>query len=83
MLRIIILIIIIITIIIIIIKVIPNFWSLVGSRILSSTQRKLFQTGIGFRNLSRILIDRFFNEVMEYSGRFFVIKFVHKIEMLV
>ena len=29
------------------------------------------------------MMDRFFNEIMEYSGGFFVIEFVHKIEMFV
>ena len=50
-------------------------------RIFSSTQRDLFQTEIGFRKLGRILMDRFFNENMEYSGALFVNN--KKIEMLV
>ena len=58
-------------------------WSSVGNRIFSSIQRELFQTEIGFRKLSRILMDRFFNEIIEYSGNLFVVKFAHQIEMLV
>ena len=50
-------------------------------RIFSSTQRDLFQIEIGFRKLGRILMDRFFNENMEYSGALFVNN--KKIEMLV
>ena len=61
-------------------KVIPNLWSLVGNQMFSSTQRELFQTEICFRKLGRTLVDKIFNEIMEYSGGLFVVKFIHKIE---
>ena len=60
-----------------------SFSSLVGNRIFSSAHIELVQTEIGCRKLGRILMNRVFNEIMEYSGGLFVVKLKHKIEMLV
>ena len=60
-----------------------RFLVLGRNRMFSSTKREPFQTETDFRKLGRILMDRFFNEIMEYSGGLFVVKFLHKIEILV
>ena len=59
------------------------FRSSVRNQIFVSTQRELLQIEIDYRKLGRIMMDSFFNEIMEYSGVLFVIKFVHKSDMLV
>ena len=43
---------------------------MVGNQIFINTQREIFQTEVGFQKLGRILMDWFFNEIMEYSGGF-------------
>ena len=63
-------------------KIIPNFWFLDRNQIFSSAQRELFQTEIGFCKPGRILMDRFFNEIMGYSGDLFVVTFAHTIMLI-